>query len=143
MGIETTVQIESTLRGEFHEEYSSAAAIRKYSKGTAGYGISYLLEHDYAKIYLDTIENYVPKDRLRAGLRIWEFGCGAGMNLLHLVMLLEGRGIRVERAIGTDFSEVLVNAANKETRTYLPPEHAAKVRFLVGRNEALIETAPR
>lgn len=139
----TTAQVESKLRGEFHEEYSGAAAIRRYSKGTAGYGISYLLEHDYGKIYLESIEKYLPKDRAQAGLRIWEFGCGAGMNLLHLVMLLESRGIRVERAIGTDFSEVLINTANEETRRYLPAEHAGKTRFCVGRNEALIEDGMR
>jgi len=143
MGNDTTAQMESKLRGEFHVEYSSEAAIKKYSKGTAGYGISYLLEHDYGEVYLSAIEKYLPKDRVRAGLRIWEFGCGAGMNLLHLVRLLESRGIRVERAIGTDFSEVLINAANKEARTYLSAEHAGKVRFCVGRNEALIEDATR
>ena len=139
----TTAQVESKLCGEFHKEYSGAAAIRKYSKGTAGYGISYLLEHNYGKIYLETIEKYLPKDRAQAGLRIWEFGCGAGMNLLHLVMLLESRGIRVERAIGTDFSEVLINTANEEARRYLPAEHAGKTRFCVGRNEALIEDGMR
>jgi cyclopropane fatty-acyl-phospholipid synthase-like methyltransferase len=129
----------SVLNGEFLEEYSSEDSLRKYSKETAGNGISYLLDHDYGEIYFSAIENQIPKSRLQKGVRLWEFGCGAGMNLLHLVSTLERRGVRVERAIGTDFSEALIGAAKQQAQTYLTPAQNQKVRFCVASHENLIE----
>jgi cyclopropane fatty-acyl-phospholipid synthase-like methyltransferase len=129
----------SVLKGEFLEEYSSEDSLRKYSKETAGDGISYLLDHDYGEIYFSAIENQIPKSRLQKGVRLWEFGCGAGMNLLHLVSTLERRGVRVEHAIGTDFSEALIGAAKQQAQTYLTPAQNQKVRFCVASHENLIE----
>lgn len=129
----------SKLNADFLEEYNSEASIRKYTGKTAGHGISYLLEHEYGKIYLDSIEKYIPKSRLQKGIRLWEFGCGGGMNLLHLVSTLERRGIPVELACGTDFSETLIAAAKVETKKYVTGEQAKRVRFSVARNEDLIE----
>lgn len=133
-----TGDIPAKLKGEFLEEYSTEQSVRKYTKGSAGNGISYLLEHDYGRIYLDVLEKYVPKTRMQQGIRLLEFGCGAGMNLLHLVSVLERRGIRVESAYGTDFSETLIEAANREAKKYLTSELAAKVRFCVAKNESLV-----
>ena len=129
----------SRLNADFLEEYNSQESIRKYTRKTAGHGISYLLDHDYGEIYLDAIDKYVPKPRLKAGIRLWEFGCGGGMNLLHLVSVLERRGIPVDFACGTDFSETLIAAAGKETDKYIAPDQARKVRFVVARNESLVE----
>ena len=92
----------SVLNGEFLEEYSSEDSLRRYSKETAGQGINYLLDHDYGDVYFGVIEKQIPR-------RLWEFGCGAGMNLLFLVASLERRGISVEIAVGTDFSEALID----------------------------------
>src|SRR5271154_5306289 len=92
----------SGLNASFLEEYSSEESIRKYTGKTAGHGISYLLDHDYGKIYLAAIARYVPKPRLKTGIRLWEFGCGGGMNLLHLVSVLGRQGIPVDLACGTD-----------------------------------------
>lgn len=125
--------------GEFLEEYSTEESIRTYTKETAGNGISYLLDHDYGKIYLEVLENYIPKSRKQKGIRLWEFGCGGGMNLLHLVSVIERRGISLDWAIGTDFSETLIEAANREAKKYLTSEQNKKVRFCVARNENLIE----
>src|ERR1700704_306653 len=75
----------SSLNANFLEEYNTEESIRKYTRKTAGYGISYLLDHDYGRIYLESIKKYIPKERLKRGIRLWEFGCGGGMNLLHLV----------------------------------------------------------
>ncbi len=75
----------AVLNGEFLEEYSSEDSLRRYTKETAGQGISYLLDHDYGDIYFSVIENQIPKSRIQKGIRVWEFGCGAGMNLLFLV----------------------------------------------------------
>jgi hypothetical protein len=50
---------EPGMRDVFLEEYSTADAVRKYTRRTAGSGIEYLLDHDYADIYLDVITNYV------------------------------------------------------------------------------------
>ena len=38
------------LNEQFLDEYVSDDAVRKYTTETAGYGISYLLEHEYARI---------------------------------------------------------------------------------------------
>jgi SAM-dependent methyltransferase len=130
------------LRASFLEEYSSDESIRKYSRKTAGDGISYLLDHEYGRIYLESIEKYALKAKLKTGIRLWEFGCGAGMNLLHLVSVLERRGIEVDFACGTDFSETLIVAARSEANTYLATQ-ASRVRFAVARNEDLIEEGAR
>jgi 2-polyprenyl-3-methyl-5-hydroxy-6-metoxy-1,4-benzoquinol methylase len=129
----------SLLNKEFLEEYSREDSLRRYSKETAGNGISYLLDHDYGEIYFDVIENQIPKSRLQKGVRLWEFGCGAGMNLLHLVSALERRGVPVEYAVGTDFSEALIAVAKQEVKKYLTPEQNKKVQFCVARHENLIE----
>ena len=87
----------------FFREYTSGDAIRKYTRATAGYGISHLLEHDYKEVYLHALSR-LPQ-RIRSGpLRILEFGCGGGMNLVHLVSFLTSQGFNVEQAVGTDFS---------------------------------------
>ena len=127
----------SRLNATFLEEYNSQESIRKYTRNTAGDGIGYLLDHEYGKIYLDCIEKYVSKSTLKKGIRLWEFGCGGGINLLHLVATLERRGIPVEFACGTDFSETLIAAAEREASSYL--KSVSNVQFAVARNESLIE----
>jgi len=129
----------SRLIDNFLEEYSTEESIRKYTPKTAGHGISYLLDHDYGRIYLDCIKKYVPQSRLKTGLRLWEFGCGGGMNLLHLVSVLGRQGIPVDFACGTDFSGSLIAAAWKEANGYLASEQINKVRFTVASNEDLVE----
>jgi SAM-dependent methyltransferase len=129
----------STLLSGFLEEYNAGESVRKYTRATAGRGISYLLDHDYGNIYLDVLAKYIPRARRDGGLRLFEFGCGGGMNLLHLVSLAERMSMVVECAYGTDFSETLIKAANREAQEYLRPEQTKKVRFVVARNEQLIE----
>ena len=124
---------------KFLEEYSSEEAIRKYTKKTAGFGISYLLENDYGEIYLETIKKYLAMEARQAGLRLLEFGCGAGMNLIHLVSLLERQGIYIQCAYGTDFSEKLIDAAKLEAKSYLTKEQQEKVIFAVARNESIVQ----
>ena len=130
--------IASTLNREFLKEYTAEENVRRYRKETAGDGISYLLDHDYGEIYLNAIDNFIPEARRRDGIRLWEFGCGAGMNLIHLVSLLKRRGIRVQSAYGTDFSEKLIDAANRDAEKHLGREDAERVRFCVARNQNLI-----
>jgi SAM-dependent methyltransferase len=132
-------QDSSKLHANFFEEYTSEESIRRYTRKTAGHGISYLLDHDYGKIYLDVIERYIPKSRLKAGLRLWEFGCGGGMNLLHLVSALGRRGLPVDFACGTDFSPTLIAAAETEAKNYIATDQINKVRFTVASNEDLVE----
>jgi SAM-dependent methyltransferase len=129
----------SRLNENFLEEYSTDESIRRYTRKTAGYGISYLLDHEYAQIYLESIEKYVPKSRVKAGIRLWEFGCGGGMNLVHLVSLLERQGIAVDFACGTDFSSTLIAAAKNEANKHMGPHQLDKVRFTVASNEDLVE----
>jgi SAM-dependent methyltransferase len=124
------------LYDKFLDEYVSEQAVRKYTTETAGYGISYLLRHDYAQVYLMAVNAYLRGPGTRP-LRLLEFGCGGGMNITRLVSLLAERQIPVECAYGTDFSPRLVEAAWKEARTYLPPDLAEKLRFYVAHNEQL------
>jgi SAM-dependent methyltransferase len=122
----------------FFREYTSQDAILKYTKATAGFGISYLLDHDYKNVYLQALA-LLPADMKRGPLRMLEFGCGGGMNLLHLLRVLSRHGFNLEQAIGTDFSPVLIKAANKEAQSYLNAEERSHVQFYVAKNETLLE----
>lgn len=123
---------------KFLEEYGSEDAVRKYTTGTAGYGINYLLRNDYAKVYLSVVDSYLRTSPPRP-LRLLEFGCGAGMNIISLISLLEQKGIPVEYAYGTDFSSRLVESATQEAKSSLTPALAKKLSFHVARNERLAE----
>jgi SAM-dependent methyltransferase len=121
----------------FFREYTSQDAITKYTRTTAGFGIGYLLDHDYKRIYLDAIR-LLPPGVKKGGLQILEFGCGGGMNLIHLTSVLKKEGIQVARAIGTDFSPVLIDAARSGAASDLAPEDQRKVEFYVAKNETLM-----
>ena len=129
----------STMSAKFLEQYSMEETIRKYTRKTAGHGISYLLDHEYGKIYFEYIKRYVPESRLKTGIRLWEFGCGAGMNLLHLVSLLQRQEIKLDFACGTDFSEALITAARTEANEYMAADQINKVQFTVASNEDLLD----
>jgi SAM-dependent methyltransferase len=134
-----TMEMNSLRQADpFFREYTSHDAILKYTRGTAGFGISYLLDHDYKQVYLEAIAR-LPQEVKKGGIRILEFGCGGGMNLLHLVSVLSRSGFNVESAIGTDFSPVLIQAANKEAENYLTSQQRSRVQFCVGKNETLLE----
>jgi SAM-dependent methyltransferase len=122
----------------FFREYASQDAILKYTKATAGFGISYLLDHDYKDVYFQALE-LLPADMKRGPLRMLEFGCGGGMNLLHLVSALNRDSFNIARAIGTDFSPVLIEAAKKEAQGYLTTRERSRVQFCVAKNETLLE----
>jgi 2-polyprenyl-3-methyl-5-hydroxy-6-metoxy-1,4-benzoquinol methylase len=137
------VSNDNSLNHTFLEEYNAEQNIRKYARETAGYGIRYLLEHDYGDLYLEVLDKFIPKSTLQTGIRLWEFGCGGGMNLIRLVSLMDRRGIAWEYAYGTDFSEPMIEAAKREAQECLTPAQNAKVRFCVGRNESLIKDLTR
>jgi SAM-dependent methyltransferase len=122
----------------FFREYTSHDAIVKYSRATAGFGISYLLDHDYKSVYLKALA-FLPQHVKERSLRVLEFGCGAGMNLLHLVSALSQEGMKVGSAIGTDFSPVLIEAAQREAKNYLGEEERRRVQFCVAKNETLMD----
>lgn len=126
------------LREEFLAEYSAEENIRRYIKKTAGHGISYLLDHDYGNIYLEVLDKYISKPKTDKGLRLLEFGCGAGMNLLHLVSVLEQRGNVVDSAFGTDFSGAIIESAKVEAQQALKAAIIKKVHFCVANSETLI-----
>ncbi len=123
---------------KFLEEYGSEDAVRKYTAGTAGFGINHLLRNDYARVYLGAVDSYLQTSPPRS-LRLLEFGCGGGMNIICLVSLLEQKGVPVECAYGTDFSPRLVESASQEAKTSLAPSLAKKLSFYVARNERLAE----
>jgi SAM-dependent methyltransferase len=134
----SSITNDSAKTDPFFREYTSQDAILKYTKATAGFGISYLLDHDYKTVYLDALRHLsVPAGP--HGIRMLEFGCGGGMNLLHLMSVLGRHGFKIESAIGTDFSPVLIEAANRETESYLTSQDRGYVRFCVAKNETLLE----
>lgn len=45
----------------------------------------------------------------------------------------------MESAVGTDFSPVLIQAADKEAQSYLTPLQRSRVHFCVAKNETLLE----
>src|SRR6266508_3676341 len=95
------------------DQYSAENEISKYTRVTAGSGINYLLDHDYKEVYLKAL-NLLPRQTSQGGIRILEFGCGGGMNLLRLISMLSSKGTRVAQAIGTDFSPAMVETARRE-----------------------------
>jgi SAM-dependent methyltransferase len=123
------------LNENFLEEYNSNQAILKYSTKTAGLGVNYLIQHDYARIYDDAVD--ACQATLAGPMRVLEFGCGAGMNLIGLVARLQKRGIPVERAWGADFSDTLIASASREVKEFLPADLRSLVNFYVARNETL------
>lgn len=127
------------INDKFIKEYTSEESIKKYTKDHAGHGISYLLEHDYGELYLQVIEREIKDILNERGIRILEYGCGGGMNLIHIVRMIDAKGLTIDRADGTDFSPVLIEAANREAQIYLPQDLRKKVQFSVARNERLLE----
>ena len=127
----------TTTNDAFLAEYTSRNAIFTYSRATAGLGISYLLDHEYRDVYLQALR-LLPGGVLEQGIRVLEFGCGAGMNLLHLLEVLRREGINVVRALGTDFSPILIETARAEAKNYLEQQQREKIQFCVARNETLI-----
>lgn len=127
-----------TMDAAFYDEYTSHDAILKYTRATAGFGVSYLLDHDYKDVYCQALES-LPSEVKQRGIRILEFGCGAGMNLVHLTSMLRQQGVKVDKAIGTDFSPVLIDAAKREAKNYLREEDQHKIEFHVAKNESLVQ----
>ena len=121
----------------FLAEYTSRNAIFTYYRATAGLGISYLLDHDYRDVYLQAV-GLLPAGVGEHGIRVLEFGCGAGMNLLHLVGVMHREGINVISALGTDFSPLLIETARAEAKNCLDQQQREKTQFCVARNESLI-----
>ena len=126
-----------TMDEAFFEEYTSHDAILKYTRATAGTGISYLLDHDYKDIYMRALD-LLPSEVKQRGIRMLEFGCGGGMNLVHLVSVLTQAGYKIQKAMGTDFSPVLIDAARRESKNYLRPEDQGRIEFHIAKNESLI-----
>jgi SAM-dependent methyltransferase len=127
-----------TQAASFFQEYTSGEALVKYTRRTAGFGINYLLDHDYKEVYLDAV-HLLPPDVVTKGIRILEFGCGGGMNLIRMVSILRDAGINVKTAVGTDFSPVLIDAAKHEARELLIEEELQRLHFHVAKNEQLID----
>ncbi len=121
----------------FLRQYTSQGEILKYTRATAGFGISYLLDHDYKAVYLEAL-TFLPQQTRERGIRILEFGCGGGMNLLHLISVLNSKGIDVARAVGTDFSPVMIETARCEAKNYLWERDLHRLEFYVAKNESLI-----
>ena len=74
----------------FFLQYTSQDAVAKFTKATAGFRISYLLDHDYdyKSVYMRALDP-LPQQTRKGGIRMLEFGCGGGMNLIHIISVHE------------------------------------------------------
>ena len=134
----TSTETNTSMKTDaFLRQYTSQDEILKYTRATAGCGISYLLDHDYKAVYLEALTS-LPQQTRKDGIHILEFGCGAGMNLVHLVSMLSRHGINVASAVGTDFSPAMVETARREAKNYLPGRDLQRLEFYVAKNESLI-----
>ncbi len=132
-----SIEVEDQQLEAFFRQYTSHVEILKYTKATAGFGINYLLEHDYKTVYLNAL-NFLPRKTREHGIRILEFGCGGGMNLLQLISVLNRERIRVAKALGTDFSPAMIETARREAKNHLQEQDLQNREFYVAKNESLI-----
>jgi len=130
---------EVDINEKFIKEYTSEESIKRYTKEKAGDGISYLLDHDYGMLYLQVVEKEIKDIIGPEGIRVLEYGRGGGMNLIHILSMFGAKGIKIDRAYGTDFSPVLIEAANKEAERYMTPVLRGKAQFIVAKNESLVD----
>jgi SAM-dependent methyltransferase len=128
---------EASESNQFLRQYTSAGEVAKYTPQTAGAGISYLLDHDYRLVYLQVLRLLFSSVG-EQDLNVLEFGCGAGMNLLRVLRLLREEGVKLNRAIGTDFSPILIDIARREAKQSLKQDELDKVEFLIAKNESII-----
>jgi SAM-dependent methyltransferase len=133
--METRMITTQELNDAFLKEYNSDQAVLKYSPGTAGSGINYLVEHEYGRIYDRAVDEC--RTSSTQPMRLLEYGCGVGMNLFALVARLQRRSLPVEQAWGADFSETLIDTAAREAAA-LPSDLRRAISFYVARNERLI-----
>src|SRR5262249_25006087 len=57
---------------------------------------------------------------------------------IHLISVLNQEGVKVQQAVGTDFSPVLIDAARGESKSHLHAADQAKLEFHLAKNEALV-----
>jgi SAM-dependent methyltransferase len=126
------------------EEYSADDAVKKYVSNSAGSGIAYLLKHVYGPLYEQQIDKLVQQNRgSNAGFRILEYGCGGGMNLIWIVRRLLDRNIKIDLAVGTDFSAKMVAAAENEASSCLSSTAMDRISFHPVANENLGRELPK
>jgi len=142
IGSGSASQNESYYR-ESLKEYSTAENVQRYVSTSAGYGIAYLLQHVYGALYEEQIDKLVTQMGGKEGLRILEYGCGGGMNLIWIVKRLSDRRINLDFACGTDFSSKMVEAAKKEAAFGLPNTASSNVSFHTVANGNLSRDLPK
>jgi SAM-dependent methyltransferase len=126
------------------EEYSADDVVKKYVSDSAGSGIAYLLKYVYGPLYEQQINKLVqqnPGDKV--GFRILEYGCGGGMNLIWIARRLLDRNIKIDLAVGTDFSDKMVAAAENEAASCLPSATMNRISFHPVANEGLGRDLPK
>src|SRR5215469_10221847 len=125
------------------QEYSADEAVQKYVSNSAGSGIAYLLQHVYGPLYDDQISKLIRQNPKQTEFRLLEYGCGGGMNLIWVVNRLLARNLKVDLAVGTDFSAKMVEAAKQEAALGLTSTASHLVSFHTVANENLDTDLPR
>jgi SAM-dependent methyltransferase len=123
------------------EEYTASENVRKYVTETAGHGIAYVLPKVYGPVYTPLLRE-LARQKSGGGLRVLEYGCGGGMNLLWIARYLLQHQIPLEVAVGTDFSPQMTEAAAKEAATQLAPKDRRLAVFHTIANENLARDLP-
>jgi SAM-dependent methyltransferase len=125
-----------SLREHTYREYADAETIGRYRRSSAGEGIDYLLRTTYRAIFLESALAVVPeRDR---GLRLLEFGCGAGMALHQLAEDLHRENVPVELAVGTDLVPEMIQAASQDLDRFGSAWAKERFRYVVAANEELV-----
>ncbi len=131
--------IEINNRDVFLMEYTDDDSIKRYITNTAGKGIQYILTNVYGPLYSRVIDSICLETGANKGFRVLEYGCGAGMNLLYILRLLASKEVPLVTAIGTDFSMVILQAAERERERFVRQEDHKKITFLQASNESLLD----
>lgn len=118
-------------------EYDTNTGVSKYVPATAGAGIDFLLREVYGPIYLDAIKELREEKGPDKPIRILEFGCGGGMNLIYIIKMLRSMNIPVDAAYGTDLSKKMIIASYEVARELLDSEDLKITKFVVASNEEI------
>jgi SAM-dependent methyltransferase len=123
--------IDSAMANVYLAEYTQPKVIARYLPRTVAPCNRHTVRNVYRPIYQKIVKTILSQRPEQYELRILEYGCGGGMNLLELVDLIHAQGAHVASAIGTDFSVPMLEAARAHATRSLSAERNGTISYLV------------